>query len=399
MNTQESQNDYFVCGFEGATNNMVLVEAGKGGMARVKEVLKESFVDKTAVAMFRVTAVDDRENTVSYRTKLIHVIYTGPQTPVMKRAKIASFNAAFKQPFSCNLSMQTDDVDGDLSETSIEKSLRASGGAHQPTRFDFDNLSAPGEKVIRTSKSPSHSPADSPAPERSFAAAESAPKTEKQPEQSYDSSEAVIQRHKAAFGSKDIDIIAADYASDAQLLHTDASTQKTTVYRGPSEISEFFSFFIGSVGDNEFTSLKSDVNGNIVTYEFENKAAGYQYAHEVFYIMQGKIQLQALTTVGGSAQESAEPAVAEEPMEEPAAADEPTEEFAEEAGESAPVAEAEESTPAQEEEHGEAHQETYEEEARELAGELAAEEEEAAPKEENVDEESYQKLEESEAQE
>lgn len=85
-------------------------------MEAVKNCLREEFESEIAVAMFRVTAVDDRGKVKSCRSKLIHVVYSGPKTAVMKRAKMASWNAAFKQPFSSNLSIQTDDVESDLDE-------------------------------------------------------------------------------------------------------------------------------------------------------------------------------------------------------------------------------------------------------------------------------------------
>jgi hypothetical protein len=286
---------------------MTLIESGKGGMARVKEILTEQFSDKTAVAMFRVTAVDDRENTVSYRTKLIHVIFTGPQTPVMKRAKIASFNAAFKQPFSANLYIQTDDVDGDLNETSIERSLRASGGAHQPTRFDFLNSSAPGEgetKVMRAAaRSPSHA---SPSPSASPAAT-SSPRAAEPIAEIYPSTEEVLSHHNSAWDAKDIDAIAADYSEDAKLFHTDANTKRTTVYSGPGEIAEFFRFFIDTHGDT-LNVTNDKTTGNIHQIEYNNVPAGYHYGADVFYVLKGKIVLQTITTVSGSADETVEPA-------------------------------------------------------------------------------------------
>jgi hypothetical protein len=58
MNTLESPNDFIVCGLEDNLE-VSLVEKGFGGMARVKEILAEHFQGRTAVAIFRITAVDD----------------------------------------------------------------------------------------------------------------------------------------------------------------------------------------------------------------------------------------------------------------------------------------------------------------------------------------------------
>ncbi|KAH9261564.1 hypothetical protein BASA81_000220 [Batrachochytrium salamandrivorans] len=122
---------------------MQLVESGKGGLARVVEILDAQFQSSIAVVLFRVTAVDDRGNNVSLRTKLVHVVYVGKGTPVLKRAKVTTFNAAFKQPFTQQLALQTDDV-ADLNEESIEKALNASTGAHKPTSYDFTNNTQAG---------------------------------------------------------------------------------------------------------------------------------------------------------------------------------------------------------------------------------------------------------------
>jgi len=116
MTSLESPNDFFIAGFIPGTEELELIAKGRGGLERVKEVLRAQFESDVAVAMFRVTAVDDRGKVKSFRTKLIHVVYVGPKTPVMKRAKVGPWNAIFKQPFTMNLSVQTDDVDSDLSE-------------------------------------------------------------------------------------------------------------------------------------------------------------------------------------------------------------------------------------------------------------------------------------------
>jgi len=142
MNSLGATSDFLVTGFRSGTTVMELVEAGMGGMARVVQILSEQFQDKIGVAVFRVTAVDDRGVTVSYRTKIIHVIYSGPGAPRMQRAKVASSVGALKGSFSANMGIQTDDVT-DLDPAAIEKSLRAAGGAHQPTSFDFANTPPP----------------------------------------------------------------------------------------------------------------------------------------------------------------------------------------------------------------------------------------------------------------
>lgn len=117
---------------------MDIVETGRGGMMALRKCLEEQFESGIGLGVFRVTAVDDRGVTVSLRTKLVLVIYLGPKVPMMKRAKLVSHNGAFNSQFTTNLQMQVDDL-SDLSEENLERKLRAIGGAHQPTSFDFVN--------------------------------------------------------------------------------------------------------------------------------------------------------------------------------------------------------------------------------------------------------------------
>ena len=96
MNQLESENDYLIAGFDGDSTNMVLKETGKGGLSAVVAYMKENCEDTVGVGVFRVTAVDDRGVTTSYRTKLVHVTYVGPKLPVMKKAKVSGYNASFR---------------------------------------------------------------------------------------------------------------------------------------------------------------------------------------------------------------------------------------------------------------------------------------------------------------
>ena len=277
---------------------MALIEMGRGGMDRVKEILKEQFNSQTAVAMFRVTAVDDRENTVSYRTKLIHVIFTGPQTPVMKRAKIASFNAAFKQPFSFNLSIQTDDVDGDLNESSIERSLRASGGAHQPTRYDFSNSAAPGETVAKSKKSPRASdgtnPSASPAP--AHTSSSEGGSTPVPMVENFATPLEVMERHAITFDNRDLDGLVADYAEDCQLIHFEGNHMRTVAFVGKEEIRGYYQQFFVLIGDSDVNVRVNEINGNTSRLEFDIPEVGLSYGMDVFYIQNGKIVLQTVVT-------------------------------------------------------------------------------------------------------
>lgn len=301
-----NRNDYFVSGFDGS--ELHLVEVGRGGMAQVKKVLSEQFESGTAIAMFRITAVDDRENTVSYRTKLVHVIFTGPRTPVMKRAKIASHNAAFKQPFSFNLSIQTDDAESDLTEEALERSLRASGGAHQPTRYDFTN-NLEGVKQVRRSdvKSPSAnssfmSSATSPraaVPESLSepAIASYATPSKAEPEETYRSVSEVVDDQLESLGRKDVNKLMEDFSDDSQLHHTESMDMKTTSYYGVEEIRGFFTEMLTKVSENELEIKVNNTVGEICKLEWDCLDSGFLYATDVFHVLKGKIAVRSIVTV------------------------------------------------------------------------------------------------------
>lgn len=284
---------------------MDVVEAGKGGVARVKQILEEQFSDGIAVAMFRVTAVDDRENTVSYRTKLVHVIYIGSNTPVMKRAKVASYNSALKQPFTSNLSIQTDDIT-DLAEKQLEKSLRASGGAHQPTRFDFTNNSAPGAgaeaRVVR-STSAHLSTSASPVP------ASSSPSVSREsPAVVYSTTEEVSERCFEALKKLDADGIVREHAENAILVESNFSTKETESFTGIKDIKSYFAdyamLFMGD--ESDFQVLPgSFVAGNVSSKVFSCPDRDAVYAVQTVVVENGKIVFHSLARLGNAENGSA----------------------------------------------------------------------------------------------
>lgn len=309
MAEQESSSDFFVCAL-GDTNELTLVETGLGGMQRVKEILADGFQAKTAVAMFRVTAVDDRESASSYRTKLIMVIYTGPKTPVVKRAKVGTFHGAFKQPFTQNLTLQTDDLD-DLDESSIERSLRASGGAHAPSRYDFTNSSAPGQggkESMKKTSSPSSPSAHytstvaAPVAAAEYEEEEPAQQEEEEPaqqeeEEVYASLEEVMAHHGEAFHAFDVAALGDDYTETSELVLVNASSKSTIVYRGVEEIKSMFEWLFSILEQRAANVLSSDNGDQVAKLEWECAEAGIAYAADTFVIIKGKIVLQTVVVV------------------------------------------------------------------------------------------------------
>eukprot|EP00286_Rhodomonas_abbreviata_P015383 CAMPEP_0181329726 /NCGR_PEP_ID=MMETSP1101-20121128/23476_1 /TAXON_ID=46948 /ORGANISM="Rhodomonas abbreviata, Strain Caron Lab Isolate" /LENGTH=78 /DNA_ID=CAMNT_0023438847 /DNA_START=65 /DNA_END=298 /DNA_ORIENTATION=+ len=59
MATQEGPNDFMVMKFEGDSMEMSILETGKGGIEKTRELLA-ACDDEIAIGIFRVTAVDDR---------------------------------------------------------------------------------------------------------------------------------------------------------------------------------------------------------------------------------------------------------------------------------------------------------------------------------------------------
>lgn len=132
---------YVVCAFKEGTVEMDVVESGLGGVKNVRELLQADFMDKICTGAFQVTGVDDRGVVVSYRRKLVHFIWIGPNTKMMTKARVASQSGSFKNHFDgMQLYLEIRD-ESDLTEESLEKQLLSAGAAHKPTRYDFLNTS------------------------------------------------------------------------------------------------------------------------------------------------------------------------------------------------------------------------------------------------------------------
>uniref|UniRef100_A0A7S2WBX4 ADF-H domain-containing protein n=1 Tax=Mucochytrium quahogii TaxID=96639 RepID=A0A7S2WBX4_9STRA len=116
---------------------------GKGGRDKVEEILKEN-KDKIMTGCFLVLGVDDREVTVSIRRKYIQFIYVGEEVSGMAKARVVSQSGELKNVFpSAHMNLQINEGDfSDLSEKDLERQLRACGGAHQPTSYDFSCTAA-----------------------------------------------------------------------------------------------------------------------------------------------------------------------------------------------------------------------------------------------------------------
>ena len=132
---------YVVCSFKEGTVEMDVVESGAGGVKNVRELLESDFMDKICTGAFQVTGVDDRGVVVSYRRKLVHFIWVGPEAKLMTKARVASQSGTFKNQFDgMQLYLEIRDID-ELNEDTLETTLLSAGAAHKPTSYDFENKS------------------------------------------------------------------------------------------------------------------------------------------------------------------------------------------------------------------------------------------------------------------
>jgi len=292
-------------GFKPESLMMDVVASGKGGMHAVVRVLKAQFNDAPAVALFRVTAVDDRGNTVSYRTKVVHVIYIGPNMAVMKRAKIGAYNKAFKDPFSVNLAIQTNDADGDLTEAAIEKTLRASGGAHQPSHFDFANNSVPtagggsgggGESTkassLKAFSSSSGASPSSPSVARNDAALPEPLGLDAEPAaneaEPAPTAAMVIDAYLAAWAKNDDDLVASFYTDASKVVQTDTARGVTSVHVGVQAIKAF-------VGALMAMARQADLVPTTLTWEtagdatYLHRTSQGHWSCDTFVVLDGKV--------------------------------------------------------------------------------------------------------------
>ena len=90
---------------------------------------------------FKVVGVDDRGNTISRRSKYIFVKYLPEGVPTMKRARAGGHKGAIKQVIDAHIDVEIEHA-SELTEDVIIQKLRAAGGAHPPTSYEFSNYSS-----------------------------------------------------------------------------------------------------------------------------------------------------------------------------------------------------------------------------------------------------------------
>ncbi|CAM6000089.1 unnamed protein product [Sphagnum balticum] len=107
---------------------------GPGGMPEFIEAIP---ADEVVWGAFKVVGVDDRGNTISKRPKYIFVKYIPRDgMSAMKKAKAGRHKGEIKNVINAPIDFEIEDP-SELTEEVIEAKLRASGGAHAPTSYEY----------------------------------------------------------------------------------------------------------------------------------------------------------------------------------------------------------------------------------------------------------------------
>lgn len=155
-------------GYEG--KKLTVTARGEGGRT---ECLAAITNDKEIkFGAFKVTAIDDRGSLVSKRTKFIVFFYRATGAGAMAKAKAGRHLGLIETAFNGHHVLFQIDELWELSEAEIVRKLRASGGAHAPTGFDFGHGDVgEGSEEKPPEKSDVANPADAAAPNAGFAGA------------------------------------------------------------------------------------------------------------------------------------------------------------------------------------------------------------------------------------
>eukprot|EP01036_Dinobryon_divergens_P033062 gene33062-42773_t len=119
-------------------NNLEFKGEGTGGMPEFIAYLSS---DEIVWGSFKVVGVDDRGNLVSRRPKFIFVKYLPASVPTMKRARAGRHAGEIKAIINAHIDVEVSSPQ-ELTEDYVIQKLRAAGGAHQPTSYEFSNYSS-----------------------------------------------------------------------------------------------------------------------------------------------------------------------------------------------------------------------------------------------------------------
>eukprot|EP01039_Chlorochromonas_danica_P004594 gene4594-5036_t len=138
LTSDNSEVSWITCGYNPSDkNNIQFKEQGAGGLPEFLSKLGDELV----WGAFKVVGVDDRGNTVSRRPKYIFVKYSPTTASVMARASMGRHKGAMKLAMTgAHIDIEIESKE-ELTEELIIQKLRAAGGAHQPTGYEFSNFS------------------------------------------------------------------------------------------------------------------------------------------------------------------------------------------------------------------------------------------------------------------
>ena len=135
LRDDKSDVSYVLAGYDDK-KTIGLKGRGPGGRKACLDLVSQSDSD-IVFGGFIVTAVDDRSNTTSRRTKFVFFHYQAPNAGMMAKAKAGSHRTECEHVMNgSHVQFQVDALH-ELSEAEIVAKLRRCGGAHQPTGFDF----------------------------------------------------------------------------------------------------------------------------------------------------------------------------------------------------------------------------------------------------------------------
>lgn len=111
---------------------------GGCGLNMMREALLAN-TESCGWGAFRINAVDNRQNTISKRPKLIFVQWMAPGASAMRKAKMGPHKGCLKEIlYGAHCDVLVEDVEADLDTTALVSLLQAATGAHKPNGYEFN---------------------------------------------------------------------------------------------------------------------------------------------------------------------------------------------------------------------------------------------------------------------
>lgn len=112
--------------------------AGGMGLNAFKAELA-NHTDTCGWGAFRCNAVDNRQNTISKRCKIVFVQYMPVGASAMRKAKMGTHKGTVKEiMYGAHCDVLVEDPEADLTPESLVTTLQAATGAHKPNGYEFN---------------------------------------------------------------------------------------------------------------------------------------------------------------------------------------------------------------------------------------------------------------------